>query len=269
MGDYGITDTLSVSLSSSATSMTVADSSIYSPRWNVQIDNELMYVKSLPSATVVGLSRGHMGTTAATHVVSSQITIQPAFANVEYLDAINAGLEASFPALYKPVAQEYTGLAAETYEYELPDMTGLSIPIPYVYRLEIKDSGDTVFGTVRNWDVIRSATPILKFGRALVGGGTLRVLGFGPFAPLGASDSLDAFFPANAEDFLVEYACQRLLASGEARRVRQDVGMPDSRENATRTGSGMAASNALYSRANNLLSRAAMAPMPKHVKATF
>jgi hypothetical protein len=237
MGDYGTTDTLSISLSSSATSMTVADSTLYSPRWNVQIDNELMYVKSLPSSTVVGLGRGHMGTTAATHVVSSTITIQPGFADVEYLDALNAGIEASFPFLYQRVQDESLTSASQDWEYTIPSLN--DAPIPYISKVWVKETGDTVDG-------------------------------FGPFPSLTSSAStLSAQWPANAEDFLVSYACQRLLASGEARRVRVDTGAIDQREQANRTGSSMSAANALYSRANAILSRCAMPPMPKHVRPTF
>jgi hypothetical protein len=267
MGDYGTTDTLSISLSSSATSMTVADSTLYSPRWNVQIDNELMYVKSLPSSTVVGLGRGHMGTTAATHVVSSTITIQPGFADVEYLDALNAGIEASFPFLYQRVQDESLTSASQDWEYTIPSLN--DAPIPYISKVWVKETGDTVYREKRDWSVIRGATPILVFDRDEPAG-TIRLDGFGPFPSLTSSAStLSAQWPANAEDFLVSYACQRLLASGEARRVRVDTGAIDQREQANRTGSSMSAANALYSRANAILSRCAMPPMPKHVRPTF
>jgi hypothetical protein len=267
MGDYGTTDTLSISLSTNATSMTVADSTLYSPRWNVQIDNELMYVKSLPSATVVGLVRGHMGTTAATHVVSSTITIQPAFADVEYLDALNAAIEASFPMLYQRVQDESLTSASQDWEYTIPSLNGS--PIPYLEKVWVKESGDNIFREKRDWSVIRGATPVLVFERDEPTG-TIRLQGLGPFPSLTSSAStLSAQWPANAEDYLVEYACQRLLTSGEARRVRQDVGLPDGRENATRTGSSMSAANALYSRANAILSRCAMPPPGKHLRPTF
>jgi hypothetical protein len=267
MGDYGTTDTLSISLSSTATSMTVADSTLYSPRWNVQVDSELMYVKSLPSATVVGLVRGHMGTTAATHVVSSVITIQPAFADVEYLDALNAGIEASFPFLYQRVQDESLTAESQDWEYTIPSLNGA--PIPYISKVWVKETGDVVYREKRDWTVIRGSTPILVFDRDEPAG-TVRIDGYGPFPSLtSSSSSLSAQYPANAEAYLVEYACQRLMASGEARRVRQDVGMPDQRENANRTGSSMTAANALYSRANGSLARCAMPPMPKHVRPTF
>lgn len=267
MGDYGPTDTLSVSLSSTATSMTVADSTLYSARWIVQVHDELMYVKSLPSATVVGLGRGHMGTTAASHAVSSTITIQPAFADVEYLDALNAAIEAGFPQLYQRVQDESLTSESQDYEYDIPDLN--NAPIPYISKVYVKETGDTIFREKRDWSVTRGATPILVFERDEPAG-TIRIDGFGPFPSLTSSAStLSAQFPANAEEYLVEFACQRLLASGEARRVRQDVGAPDSRENAVRTGSGMSAANALFSRSSQILARCAMPPLPKHVRPTF
>ena len=267
MGDYGPTDALTVSLSSTATSMTVADSTLYSARWMVQIDSELCYVKSIPSSTVVGLGRGHMGTTAASHANAATITIQPAFADVEYLDALNAALEASFPLLYQRVQDESLSSASQDWEYTIPNLNGS--PIPYLSKVWVKETGDTIFREKRDWRVIRGATPVLVFERDEPAG-TIRLDGFGPFPSLTSSAStLSAQFPPNGEDYLVEYACQRLLTSGEARRVRQDVGAADQRENATRTGSSMAAANAIFNRSERLLRNAALPPMPKHVRPTF
>jgi hypothetical protein len=267
MGDYGTTDALTISLSTTATSFTVADSTIYRSGWMVQVDSELLYIKSLPTSVAVTVGRGHQGTTAASHANASSLIINPAFSDAEYLDALNGALDASFPLLYQRVQDESLTSASADWEYTIPDLNGA--PIPYISKVYVKESGDVVFREKRDWSVIRGATPALIFERDEPTG-TIRIDGFGPFPSLSTSAStLSAQWPLNADDFLVEHACQRLLTSGEARRVRQDVGMPDQRENATRTGSSMAAANALFSRADTLLRKVAMPPLPKHVKPTF
>ncbi len=266
MGDYGPTDTLTVSLSASATSFSVTDSSLFSARWTVQVDSELLYTRGNPTSTTVNVMRGYQGTTAASHVVSSTLTIQPAFTDNEYLDALNEAVDASFPMLYQRVQDESLTVVATDWEYTIPNLNGA--PIPYIADVWVLETGDTQYRKKRDWSVIRGATPILVFDRSEVG--TVRLDGFGPFVSFSTTAStLSAQYPAGGECFLVEYACQRLLTSGEARRVRQGVVIPDGRENANRTGSSMSAANALFSRADNLLRRCAMPPMPRAVKPTF
>lgn len=269
VGDYPEYDSLTASVTDSGTTLTVADSSIYAARWPIQIDTEALLVKALPSSTTVTVKRAHMGTTAASHANSSTVMLRPQFLDVEVLDALNYALGNCFPYMYKPVAQEYTGITADTYEYTLPNMTGLDVPIPFVYRVEYKESGESDFRQRRNWTVIRAATPVLKFDQSLDAGGTIRILGYGPFPRLTASGSLDTYFPQGCEDLLVVGAGEYLLASGEARRVRVDTGAIDNREQANRVGSSMQASNALLSRFERLLLRKAMPPMPRHVRPTF
>ena len=266
MGDYGPTDTLTVSLSASATSFSVSDSSLFSARWTVQVDSELMYTRGTPTSTTVNVMRGYQGTTAASHANSSTLTIQPAFTDNEYLDALNEAIDASFPLLYQRVQDESLSAVATTWEYTIPNLNG--VPIPFISKVWVKETGDLVFREKRDWSVIRGATPKLIFDRSETG--TIRLDGFGPFVSFSTTSSTtSAQWPQNADNYLVEYACQRLLTSGEARRVRQDVGMPDQRENAVRTGSNMSAANGIFNRANTLLARVSMPPMPRAVKPTF
>jgi hypothetical protein len=266
VGDYPELDTLTASVTSSST-LSVADTTIYARGWAIQVDQEAMLVKALTSATVLTTQRGHAGTTAASHVNSATVLIKPAFLDLEILDALNYALGNTFPYLYRPVLDTSLTTLASTYEYTVPNLG--SVPIPYVSAVEVKESGDTAYRPVRAWEIQRGATPKIQFRRQQTAGGTIRVHGFGPFGRLAVTDSLDTQFPIDCEDLLVTGAGEYLLSSGEARRVRQDVGMPDQRENANRTGSSMQASNALLSRFERALLRKAMPPMPKHVQATF
>lgn len=267
--DYPEHDTLTASVTTSST-LTVADTSIYAVRWPIQVEQEAMLVKALTSGTVLTVLRGHAGTTAATHASGSTVLIRPHFLDVEILDALNSAIDSCFPLLYRPVAEEYTGVVADQYEYDVPTMTTISKPIPIVTRIEYRYATGEAFRQLKGWRIVRRGTPVIKLASPLPAGGTLRVHGFGPFAHFTTvASELDNLFPVHAEDLLPLYAAATLLASGEAGRVRSDTGAIDNREQANRTGSSMSASNALMVRFERQLLRKAMPPMPRHVKATF
>lgn len=269
LGDWPEGDSLTAAVSSTTVAtLTIADASIYSPGWVIQIDQEAMRVKgTLPlSGTTLSVLRGAYGTTAATHSSAATILLRPAFLDQQILDALNAALDACFPLLYRPVATEYTGDTSTDYEYDVPNMATLAKPIPYLSKIQYKAQGDLAFRPINDWSIIRGDTPTIRFRSTLYGGGTLRFIGYGPYAHLtSAASTLDSFFPENAEDLLTEYAAQRLLMQGEAQRVRQDTGARDDRESANRTGSAMSAANATFQRFQMRLRDAAMPPMPRHV----
>jgi hypothetical protein len=146
-------------------------------------------------------------------------------------------------------------------------MSGIGVPIPYISTLQYKPPGGFSFKLRREWEPVRSESPYLKFRSALTAGGTLRINGYGPFTPFALlTDTVDTFFPVNAEPLLPLYAAGVLLQAGEARRVRMDAGAIDVREQATRPGVSMAAGQALIQRFMAQLERAAMPPPPKSVK---
>jgi hypothetical protein len=265
--DWPDEDAITASVTSSATTLTVADSSIYTEGWLIEVEQEAMLVRDVPTGTTVTVKRGAIGSTAATHASSSAVLIKPAFTSVQILDALNEGLDACYPQLYKPVAQEYDGILNDTYEYNLPDMTGLSVPIPIVNRIEVKRSGETNFVKMRGWRIVRAATPLIKFDSSLLAGDTIRICGYGPFAHLGSvASELDAKFPVQAEYLLPLFAASTLLASGEAGRVRTDTGAVDQRENANRVGSSMQTANNLLQRFRLQLDGAAMPPPDKAMR---
>lgn len=271
--DWPDFDSLTASTSSTATTLTVADASstVYSPRWDIEIDNEAMIVRS-GAGTTLTVKRAHKGTTAATHASGAAILLRPHFLSLEILDALNSAIQASFPLIYKPVLDTSLTTSSNTYEYTVPNMpgtyNGASIPIPRLSKLELKLSGETDYQRVRGWNVRRGATPKVQFELEQEASATIRVHGFGPFPDLAFTDSLDTLWPVHAEDYLIFHATATLLASGEAGRVRVDTGAIDNREQANRAGSSMAASTALLQRAQLRLRDAAMPAMPKHVVVT-
>jgi hypothetical protein len=267
--DWPELDTTTASVASNGSSIAVADATLYSPNWLLELDQELVRVTSASGVTV-NLARAQRGTTAASHVSGVTVLKQPAFYAIEILDALNEALDACFPTLYRPVAPEYTGLNGSTYEWTLPTMSGISVAIPYLHEIELKESGDLAFRKETAWEVVRSEAPFIRFRRPPSSGTTIRLRGFGPFTHLSTiASTLDTYFPVQAEYLLDLYASSVMLASGEAGRVRQDLGVIDQREQANRPGSSMSASDKLLTRFYKRLQDAAMSPMPPHVVSLF
>lgn len=265
LGDWPEIDALTASMASNATVVTVADGTIYSQGWLLQIDQEALYVSANGAGTSATVRRGVRGTTAASHASGATVLVRPHFIDLEYLDALNAAIGASFPLLYQKVIDETITTSATLYEYNVPTLTSLAAPIPYLSEVSFKETGDLTFRLMRDWIVKRGGTPIIHFRRYLPPG-ILRIEGYGPIARLtSVTDSLTSLFPSNSEDALTTFAAQYLLASGEARRAREDTGARDDRENANRPGSALAVSNTLYQRFQIQLRQSAMPPIPPHV----
>lgn len=268
--DYPFEDVLTASATNSASTITVADSTLYGNRFFVQIESEVLYAVSPATATTVAVRRGQKGSTAASHANSSTVLVRPDFYQEEIVDALNAGIEASFPLLYTHVVDETLTGSAGVYEYEVPDMPGhTGHVIPILYEIQLKDSTEDAFRKVRAWEVVRGPTPKVKFRRSLDGDETIRLMGYGPLPALASGGSLNDQFPPAAVTALVEYAASYLMGSGEAGRVRVDTGATDNREQANAAGVSMRASQALAQRFYTRLLQAAMPPLPRHIKSVL
>jgi hypothetical protein len=266
LGDYPEFDVTTASVATtSVTTVTVADTSIYAVNWTIQIDQEAMRVRALTNATTLTVLRGANGTTAATHSSGATILARPAFLDQQIIDAVNAGINATFPFYYKQTVDTTLTADGVTYEFTVPNMPSTTTPIPRLSHIELQQTGDPAYRHVDYWEIRRGATPKIKF-RFPPPNGTIRVHGYGPFPNLAAvSDSLDSLFPGWGEDLLVEYAAQRLLMAGEAQRVRQAAGPLDNRESSNRTGSSSAVAGQVLQRFQIRLQQAPMPPLPPHV----
>lgn len=260
--------TASVATTSVAT-ITVADSTKYVVNTALEIEQEAMIVRGLPSGTTVTVQRGAYGTTAATHASGASILLRPEFLTIDYLDALNGAIEATYPAIYKTVLDTSITTTANTWEYAVPNMPGTysgdSIPIPRLADIDVRLAAGMPFSPIRDWSIRRGASPVIKFRDLPVTGATLRLTGYGPFPDLLSSTSLDTDFPRNATQLLVEMAASRLMASGETARLRNDGGAIDQREAAWRPGSSMNAATQLEGRFLRRLAQVAMPPMKSHV----
>lgn len=430
MGDYPDRGSTSATISSTATTLSIpaATSAAYSVNMVIQIDQEALLVTSVASSVSLTVTRGIQGTTAATHASGATVLQKPRFLDIEYLDALNYAIQATWPWLYKPVIDDYSiTTATDTYEYSIPstqmrnelsdensrfentigdwgtggsntiavsttqafgggqsalmtyqdslflgsvaftatvssphefsariyvpstwdggnvyltvrdfgasqnqgialaDMTltnqwqkvtlyftpaasdlvgalhvrSFTAPtagstlfmdnvragrfvgeIRHVARVEVKPPGEDEWFTRRRWSVRRGGfiSPgnapgsgsasggepgsVLVFKNLETNGSAVRLNGFGPFPTMPSTTSvLDPLFPSMAEYPLVEFAASYLMESGEARRVAQDRGLVDQREQANRVGASMQASQALQARFERRLQMVGMPPM--------
>lgn len=269
-------DALTASLSSTTTSVNVADTTLYSKRLPIEVGYETMLIRSISSATTLVVLRGAFGSTATTHSSGDSVLIKPGFFGQEILDALNQALMSAFPYLYIPVQDTSLTTTDATYEYTLPSMpgtySGQTIQIPWVYKVELKYTGDLTYRTLNRWWIEDGPTGsrLLKFRAAEPAGATVRVSGIGPFPALSATSTvLEASFPPNAEYVLPMLAASFLLMSGEAARDRFDTAATDRREEANRAGASLNTAMQLYARAQAELLKAAKPPKPRHVRAVL
>lgn len=269
MRDWPDQDAITASCTSSSTSISVATDATtrYGANWPIEIDNETMIVRST-AATTLTVERGAFGSTAATHAISAPILVRPAFYAVEILDQLNDAIQACYPTVYKEVLDTSLTVTATAYEYTVPNMPGTygsdTIQIPRLRMLEIQYASTEPYVELRAWNVRRGATAKLKLTYLEAAGATLRLRGYGPFPDLALADSLDAQWPKNFIQPLVERAGSSLLASGEAGRSRIDVGARDDRESAVRAGAAMSAAQNIEGRFARRLATVAFAPMQPH-----
>jgi len=276
MRDYTpMAPVLSASITSSATSLTLDDTTGIAANWIIEIDYESILVRTVSNSTTISsIARGQFGSTAVSHASNATVFVRPAYSSVEIIDALNGTKDEMYPYVYKAITDTSLTVLANTYEYTVPNMTGTyggdTLPIQYISRVEIKESGDYAWRRRMDWNIKRVATPKFIFRAVPPVGSAIRVFGYGPFPDLALSgDTVDPQFPKSAEKVMVLGAASRLLGSAEAGRSRLDVGARDDREAANKPGNAIALGNQLERRFEKGLLRAAMGPIPPHVVSVF
>lgn len=267
MKDWPDQDVITASVSSTATTLTVADATLYPKNFHLEIDNEIMTVSTTGLGTSVPVRRAALGSVAASHASQAVVLIQPHFELIEVIDALNYALQDSFPLLYKAVTDTSVTTTSGTFEYTIPNLDGA--PIQYISMIELKPTGETDYRMVRDWTIKRGATPKLQFLWEPDSSAAVRIYGYSSFPDLAIGGSMDTQFPTRAVSTIVLGAASYLLASGEAGRVRADTGLVDQREQANRTGSALSVSNSLYQRFRSQLNNNLMPRLPIHLKPTF
>ena len=269
--DWPLIERTGASLSSSASTITVGDATLYGNRWVIDVDLESMLITSA-SGTTLTVLRGIRGSSAASHAASADILMQPNFTSIEIIDAINRGIDAAFPLFYLPVFDTSLVATDSTYEYTIPNMpgtydNGATMQIPVMTRLEIKQTSDLTYRGLRRWQ-IRSApdgSRVFKLRTAEPAGGIFRVTGYGPFPHLAAAtDALDESWPKDSQYLPALYAAADLMMSSEAGRDRGDWSAVDRREEANRPLTSLQTGQQLYNRWMRETLQSAMPPLPKH-----
>lgn len=272
--DYRDYDSLTAALTdTTGTTVTVADTGIYQVRWPIEVDQETMIVRSITNATTMVVERGAFGSTAATHLSGAPVLVKPNFYGVEILDALSEGIQACYPLIYKRIVDTSLTIAANTWEYTVPNMPGTyngdSIQIPHITLVEIQEPGVVPYFPTEAWSLRRGVQGghKIKFLNLETVGALVRLEGHGPFPDLvDYTSTLDTSWPKAANYLPTMYAAASLLMSGEAGRVRNSAGAVDAREQANRVGSSMAAGQALMQRFYLELSRSAMPPFRVRIK---
>lgn len=282
--DYSQLDTLAASLTSTASTLTVntsVASNLYVPNRIIQVESEAMLIKTASTTTsTLTVTRAVMGTTAATHASALSVLVNPSFIDIEILDALNYAKDQMYPYVYKSYSDDSQTTSSVAREYAIPTLVSTSTLLQHVNKVEyLYPGGDpnVDYRTIRNWEILRSyhaasttaSVPIIKLGFDPEDNGYLRISGYAPFEDFTLTGSTESGFPPNAVKTLVLGAVEYLLASGEAGRVRSDIGLVDQRENANRVGSSMQASNAMLSRFERSLQKCAMPPLPPTIKSVW
>lgn len=194
----------------------------------LQVDTELMEVWGSPSGTTVTVIRGVLGSTAATHLIDSVITVNPRYPDLSILTELNHELlSLSSEGLFRVLGTTLT-YDADLVGYDLGALTKF---IDVYGDPEIESTGSTKrWFELRNWRLSRQmATGEFASTDALFlfAGGTdnqsVRVRYKAGFSPLSTSDlTLDVATQSGlheeALDILSLGAAIRLISATENKR---------------------------------------------------
>src|SRR3990172_3668459 len=160
--DYPAVDATSASISSSGTTLVVSStaSPAYHKNGRIDLDYETLVVDVVVNATDLTVFRGSIGSTAASHASGTVVLLHPRFHAVEILDLLNQGLDNLWPYFYQEVVDTSLSGGGGTYEFTIPVVTSIgSLPLPRLYRVEIRHPGRTDYLDNRRWEIIRGGTP--------------------------------------------------------------------------------------------------------------
>jgi len=119
----------------------------------VEIDEELMWIDTYDrvgnTATVAPYGRGYLGTTAATHILDTKVTISPTFPRFSIKRAINDSINAIGSSIFAAATTTITSNAAVS-AYRLP-ATGDALKIRNILAIAYQS-----IGASKEWIPIRT-----------------------------------------------------------------------------------------------------------------
>lgn len=194
------------------------------------IDLEQVYVWAASGTTISNMQRGYGGSTAATHVISSLVYVNPRFSSFRIFQAINEELASySSPSsgLFRVLTKDLTYSPARQ-GYDLTSVTDL------IDVLGVTATGYVAgeIAEIEHWRVARQQVVgdfpsglALELFEGGYPGRNLRVAYSAPYTGLSAlTDDVAAIagLHAQAHDIVPLGAAARLLAATEARRATMD-----------------------------------------------
>jgi len=207
------TDSLQTAITAVDTTLTVVDSARHPVGSILEIEDELMTVRSLPTATTLTVRRGDRGTTAVAHAAATAILSHGQYdpTDQDLNSLINDGIEWLFPVCMYDIWDDTTTTSDSVLYYSIP------LSMEFVDELYITD-GRTPEGKrhLRYWQRIGSKVyvpGVLPANRKLI------FHGWGRFTRP-TDDTSQLCFGEDLEPAVEFYVVASVIKSHEALRTR-------------------------------------------------
>jgi hypothetical protein len=222
----------------------------------VEIDEELLWVDSYDrvanTATVSPYGRGYLGTTAATHLADSKVTISPVFPRFSVKRAINDTIRSLGASIFAVKSTSFTFNAARsTYAFNNLDIKNILT----VSWEEIGPSKE--WRPIRRWDFDSTAdatafganAQTITLGEAPISGRSVRVVYAAD--PTAFTNNTDVYttttgLPASTRDVVILGAAYRLLTFLDPARASQVSPQADETDSKRPYGASQSATKQLY-----------------------
>ena len=222
----------------------------------VEIDEELLYVDSYDrianTATIAPFGRGYLGTTAATHIADSKVTISPTFPRAMIKRSINDTIRSLGASIFAVKSTTFTFNAAQN-TYAFNDLN-----IKNILKMSWQDVGPTQeWVPIRKWDfdsiadstAFGSGAQSVTIGSYPMPGRTVQVI-YATDPVEFTSNSQDyatqTGLPESTRDVVILGAAYRLLSFLDPARAAQTSPQADETDAKRPYGASQSATKQLY-----------------------
>jgi hypothetical protein len=222
----------------------------------LEIDEELLWVDSFDrvanTATVSPYGRGYLGTTAATHVADSKVTISPTFPRFSVKRAINDTIRSLGASIFAVKSTSFTFNAAQsTYAFN-------NLDIKNILTVSWEDIGPSKeWRPLRRWDFDSTAdatawgagAQTITLGEAPISGRTVRVVYAADptaFTTNAQVYTTQTGLPESTRDVVILGAAYRLLTFLDPARASQVSPQADETDSKRPYGASQSATKQLY-----------------------
>ena len=222
----------------------------------LEIDEELLWVDSFDrvanTATVSPYGRGYLGTTAATHVADSKVTISPTFPRFSVKRAINDTIRSLGASIFAVKSTSFTFNAAQsTYAFN-------NLDIKNILTVSWEDIGPSKeWRPLRRWDFESTAdagawgagAQLITLGEAPISGRTVRVVYAADpsaFTTNAQVYTTQTGLPESTRDVVILGAAYRLLTFLDPARASQVSPQADETDSKRPYGASQSATKQLY-----------------------